>query len=92
MQSGALKVVLPEYRGSSQLAIYAVYPSRDFMPAKVNAFIEFLAAHFGVEPYWDKSMEIAEMRGAPAEVKSGRRPLRAKPGAAKKQGLHTDAH
>ncbi len=34
LASGALKHVLPAYRGSSQLAIYAVYPSRDFMPAK----------------------------------------------------------
>mgnify|MGYP002085773096 CR=1 FL=1 len=43
LQSGALKVVLPQYRGSSNVAIYAVYPCRDFMPEKVNVFIEFLA-------------------------------------------------
>jgi len=46
LKSGELVQVLPQYHGSSQLAIYAVYPSRDFMPAKVHAFIEFLAGMF----------------------------------------------
>jgi DNA-binding transcriptional LysR family regulator len=92
LKSGALQVVLPKYRGSSKVAIYAVYPSRDFMPAKVNAFIEFLSGHFGVEPYWDKSVEIAEFEAPPAPVKAGRRPLGTKASVAKKQGLHTDAH
>jgi DNA-binding transcriptional LysR family regulator len=95
LQSGALQVVLPKYRGSSKVAIYAVYPSRDFMPAKVNAFIEFLSGHFGVEPYWDKIAEVAAMDAtavlAPAPVKASR-PLGPKQSGAKKQGLHTDAH
>lgn len=54
LASGALEIVLPEYRGSSNLAIYAVYPSRDFMPAKVNVLIEYLSDLYGVEPYWEK--------------------------------------
>lgn len=53
LRSGKLKVVLPEYRGASSDAIYAVYPSRDFMPAKVNALIEFLIGLYGPEPYWN---------------------------------------
>lgn len=36
--SGALKIVMPQYRGTSKSAIYAVYPSRDFMPAKCTVF------------------------------------------------------
>ncbi len=56
LKSGALKVVLPQYKGSSNVSIYAVYPCREFMPAKVNAFIEFLSEHFGLDPYWDKDM------------------------------------
>jgi DNA-binding transcriptional LysR family regulator len=55
LESGALKVVLPQYRGSSKVGIYAVYPSRDFRPTKAQAFIEFLAQHFGSEPYSEKS-------------------------------------
>jgi hypothetical protein len=35
--------VLPNFPGSPKDAIYAVYPCREFMPAKVNAFIDFYA-------------------------------------------------
>ena len=58
LKSGALKVVLPEYRGSSNVAIYAVYPCRDFMPEKVNVFIEYLAALYGPDPYWNEGLEL----------------------------------
>ncbi len=61
LKSGELKVVLPQYRGSSNVAIYAVYPCREFMPAKVNVLIEFLAELYGPEPYWDKGMEPASL-------------------------------
>lgn len=64
LKSGALKVVLPQYQGSSKVAIYAVYPCREFMPAKVNAFIEFLGEHFGLDPYWEKGF----VDTAPAKV------------------------
>jgi DNA-binding transcriptional LysR family regulator len=45
--SGALTVVLSQYRGSSRSAIYAVYPSREFRSAKAHAFSEFVAKEFG---------------------------------------------
>ena len=57
LKSGELRVVLPQYRGSSNVAIYAVYPCREFMPARVNVLIEFLADLYGTEPYWDKGMD-----------------------------------
>ena len=60
LKSGALQVILPEYRGSSAVAVYAVYPCREFMPAKVNVFIEFLAELFGNEPYWEKGLDAAK--------------------------------
>jgi hypothetical protein len=37
------------------VAIYAVYPHRRHLPAKTRVFIEFLAASFGPEPFWDRS-------------------------------------
>ncbi len=58
LKSGALQVVLPEYRGSANAAIYAVYPCRDFMPEKVNVFIEYLAGLYGPEPYWNQGLEL----------------------------------
>jgi len=65
IESGRLKVVLPQYRGSSNVAVYAVYPCREFMPAKTNVFIEFFAEIYGVEPYWDRKVDAAIARGGP---------------------------
>jgi DNA-binding transcriptional LysR family regulator len=61
IKSGALTAALPQYRGSSNVAIYAVYPCREFMPVKVNVFIEFLAELYGPEPYWDKGLDLAKL-------------------------------
>ena len=61
LASGALQVVLPEYRGSSNVAIYAVYPCREFMPAKVNALIEYLAERYGHDPYWEKGFSLRDV-------------------------------
>ncbi len=58
LRSGELSIVLPEFRGMSTDAIYAVYPSRDFMPSKVNVFIEFLTDLYGLEPYWNSTKSI----------------------------------
>ncbi|MCB1509312.1 MAG: LysR family transcriptional regulator [Hyphomicrobiaceae bacterium] len=67
LANGSLKVVLPQYRGSSNVGIYAVYPCREFMPSKVNVFIEFLNELYGVEPYWDKSIDLASVIAANSE-------------------------
>lgn len=61
LRSGELKVVLPQYRGSASVGIYAVYPSRDYLPTKVNVMIEFLADLYGPEPYWDKGLDPIEL-------------------------------
>jgi DNA-binding transcriptional LysR family regulator len=65
LKSGALQVVLPEYCGSSNVAIYAVYPCRDFMPEKVSVFIEYLAELYGPEPYWNKGLELDALASKP---------------------------
>ena len=73
LKSGKSKVVLPQYRGSSNVAVYAVYPCREFMPAKVNVFIEFLAELYGPEPYWDKVLDLGKLapKGAAAKAIGG---------------------
>lgn len=58
LQSGALKIVLPEYRGADTLGVYAVYPCREFMPEKVNVFIEHLAEVFGNDPVWERGLDL----------------------------------
>jgi len=66
IRSGQLKVVLPQFRGSSKMAIYAVFPSRDFMPAKVDVLLEFLSQHFGPDPYWDRALDLGGAKPAAA--------------------------
>jgi DNA-binding transcriptional LysR family regulator len=53
LRSGELVSVLDSYPLAESVAIWAVYPSRSFVPPKTLALIEFLAAHFGDPPYWD---------------------------------------
>ena len=54
LEDGSLVALLPGYSFHSDVAIWAVYPHRNYLPAKTRAFIEFLAEAFGPEPYWDK--------------------------------------
>ena len=80
LRSGALQRVLPQYRGSSHMAIYAVYPSRDFMPAKVSVFLDMLAKTFGSDPYWNKDLPPSD--SAPVQKRSGKVPAKGKAKAA----------
>jgi DNA-binding transcriptional LysR family regulator len=81
LRNGSLRVVLPEYRGASSAAVHAVYPSREFMPAKVNVLIEFLAGLYGPAPYWDKDLDLDKIssprlaaRSVPRRVGKGATP------------------
>jgi DNA-binding transcriptional LysR family regulator len=56
LQAGRLHEVLQDYC-PPEISIYAVFPSRKFMSAKVRSFIDFLASHFTDEPYWDSPAE-----------------------------------
>jgi len=62
LEDGSLVSVCPGYTFGSDVAIYAVYPHRRFLPAKTRVFIEFLAASFGPEPYWDQPTRSAKKR------------------------------
>jgi len=79
LMSGELKVVLPQYRGSSNMAIYAVYPCRDYMPEKVNVFIDFLAHLFAADP-WAKDSAT----GSPSKPNASAKPPAKANGAAGK--------
>ena len=54
LEDGSLVALFPAYTFDTDVAIYAVYPHRRHLPAKTRVFIDFLAASFGPEPYWDK--------------------------------------
>lgn len=53
LKSGRLVQVLPGIEGSRNVTLSAVYPSRQFLPAKVRAFIDFLTDLYGPVPYWE---------------------------------------
>jgi DNA-binding transcriptional LysR family regulator len=41
---------------ADELTIFAVYPSRQFLPPKVRSFVDFMVERFGGEPYWDRGV------------------------------------
>jgi DNA-binding transcriptional LysR family regulator len=55
LRAGRLRPLLPGHR-TRELSIYAVYPERRHLPAKVRAFVDFLVATFAGQPYWDRGL------------------------------------
>ena len=51
LKNGTLVPVLEAFEAPT-LPIYAVYPSRRFLPAKVRAFVDFLVARFAAMKGW----------------------------------------
>lgn len=47
LESEALEVVMPYYRNAQQ-GVYAIYPNREYLPAKVQVFVSFLIAEMEV--------------------------------------------
>lgn len=52
LRAGRLVTVLSDYR-LADLAMYAVYPSRRHLSAKVRALVDYLASALGDPPPWD---------------------------------------
>jgi len=52
IKAGTLQAVLTNY-AAEEFSIYAVYPSRHHLSAKLRMFIDFLTNRFGPDPYWD---------------------------------------
>jgi DNA-binding transcriptional LysR family regulator len=58
VRAGALQRVLPEWTVLPALTVYAVYPHRRFLAAKIRAFVETLRTELGGEghdPWWSES-------------------------------------
>ncbi len=53
LQSGSLQAVLSEYIPVER-QVYAMYLPTRHLPNKVRVFIDFMVAHIGAEPYWDR--------------------------------------
>jgi len=57
LAAGRLVPVLPGWEGE-QMGIYAVYPSRLHLSAKVRSFVDFLAERFAGLPTWERWREV----------------------------------
>lgn len=62
LEDGSLVSVCPGYTFGSDTGIYAVYPHRKHLPAKVRAFVDFLAESFGPEPSWESDAKSPKPR------------------------------
>lgn len=58
LHSNKLSIVLPRYRASHRVAIYAVYPSRRHLPQRTRVFIDFLLELYGSVPSWDRGLVL----------------------------------
>ena len=53
LRAGRLVKLLEPYR-IPEHTFYAIFPQREYLPAKVRAFVDFATGCFGVDqPYWD---------------------------------------
>jgi DNA-binding transcriptional LysR family regulator len=50
LRVGTLVELMPQYR-SVELGVYAVYPTRKFLPLKVRRLVDFLVEQFRVPPW-----------------------------------------
>lgn len=77
LASGKLVQILPDHEGSRNIAVHAIYPSRQFLAVKVRLFIDFLADLYGSVPYWEEGLSAApataEMIDLPLQAASGMR-------------------
>lgn len=55
LRAGKLKCLLNEWM-PTDASINALYPERRNLSPKVRAFVDFLAARLGPEPYWDRDL------------------------------------
>ena len=55
LRAGRLVAALEPF-AEDALSVYAVYPHRRHLSAKVRAFIDYLAGYLGSQPYWDRGI------------------------------------
>lgn len=53
IEAGLLKVLLPATPPAT-LGIHAIFPGTRYVPSRVRALVDFLAARIGPEPWWDR--------------------------------------
>ncbi len=69
LRAGRLVRLLPDYSDEGS-AILAVYSEKRNLAPKVRAFIDYLGAHFGTVPPWERDGELCGERGGAGEPES----------------------
>jgi len=54
LKDGRLQIVLPQYSGASDVAIFALTAGRARAETRVQSFIRFVSALYGEVPDWDR--------------------------------------
>lgn len=62
LASGRLKCLLADWTHKPE-GVYALYPHRKHLPAKVKAAVDYFVASFGDKPYWDEVLCDAQCHG-----------------------------
>lgn len=57
IHQGLLVPILRDFQ-TPILDMFAVFPGTRFVPQRVRAFVDFLAARLGPEPYWDRDLAL----------------------------------
>ena len=57
IRQGRLVTILRKFP-APVLDMFAVFPGTRFVPQRVRAFVDFLAARLGPEPYWDRDLDL----------------------------------
>ncbi|WCE32688.1 LysR family transcriptional regulator [Vibrio sp. SCSIO 43137] len=55
-ETGKLVRLLPEWKPTCELPVYAVYPRKKHLPARLSYIINYLKDYIGCPPYWDKNL------------------------------------
>ena len=55
-RTGKLIQLLPDWKASQSMPFYAVYPSRQHMPKKISAVIDFIKQRIGTPCHWDQKL------------------------------------
>lgn len=59
IRTGKLVAILADFP-TPVLDMSAVFPGNRFVPQRVRAFVDFLAARLGPEPYWDRGLQLGD--------------------------------
>ncbi|MDF2155294.1 LysR family transcriptional regulator [Vibrio sp. CAU 1672] len=55
-RTGKLIQLLPDWKASQSMPFYAVYPSRQHMPKRISAVIDFIKQKIGTPCHWDQRL------------------------------------